>query len=59
MTQKKLALVSGADGHLGNNLVRLLVEKGIAVRATVRNLNSGLLLTGLGCEVLEADITDK
>jgi dihydroflavonol-4-reductase len=59
MTQKKLALVSGANGHLGNNLVRLLVEKGIPVRATVRNLNTGLLLTGLGCEVLEADITDK
>lgn len=37
MTQKNLALVSGANGHLGNNLVRFLLEKGIPVRASVRN----------------------
>ncbi|MDQ0595038.1 dihydroflavonol-4-reductase [Chryseobacterium ginsenosidimutans] len=59
MIQKNLALVSGANGHLGNNLVRLLVEKGIPVRATVRNINNKTPFAGLDCEVLQADITDK
>lgn len=27
MTSKNLVLVSGANGHLGNNLVRLLIKK--------------------------------
>lgn len=59
MTQNNLALVSGANGHLGNNLVRLLIEKGIPVRATVRNINNKAPFSGLNCEVVQADITDK
>ncbi|WP_343672910.1 NAD-dependent epimerase/dehydratase family protein [Chitinophaga sp.] len=59
MAQKNLALVSGANGHLGNNLVRLLIKKGIPVRATVRNINNKTPFHGLDCEVLQADITDK
>lgn len=59
MGQKNLALVSGANGHLGNNLVRLLIKKGIPVRATVRNIQSKTSLSGLDCEVVQADITDK
>lgn len=59
MTHKNLALISGANGHLGNNLVRLLIEKGIPVRATVRNMNNKEPFRGLNCEVLQADITDK
>lgn len=59
MTQKNLALVSGANGHLGNNLVRLLIRKGIPVRATVRNINNKAPFAGLDCEVVQADITDK
>jgi dihydroflavonol-4-reductase len=59
MTQQNLALVSGANGHLGNNLVRLLIEKGIPVRATVRNSHNKTPFTGLDCEVIQADITDK
>jgi dihydroflavonol-4-reductase len=59
MTQNNLALVSGANGHLGNNLVRLLIEKGIPVRATVRNINNKTPFSGLDCEVVQADITDK
>ena len=38
MSNHNLALVSGANGHLGNNLVRLLLKKGIPVRASVRNI---------------------
>ncbi|THF51767.1 NAD-dependent epimerase/dehydratase family protein [Flavobacterium supellecticarium] len=59
MEQHQLALVSGANGHLGNNLVRLLLAKGIPVRATVRNTNNKEPFVGLNCEVVEADITDK
>ena len=59
MTQKNLALVSGANGHLGNNLVRFLIKKGIPVRASVRNINNKAPFTGLDCEVVQADITDK
>jgi dihydroflavonol-4-reductase len=59
MAQKHLALVSGANGHLGNNLVRLLIQKGIPVRATVRNINNKTPFHGLDCEVVQADITDK
>lgn len=59
MAQKKLALVTGANGHLGNNLVRLLIEKGIPVRASVRNIKNKAPFAGLNCEVVKADITDK
>jgi len=59
MVQKKLALVSGANGHLGNNLVRLLLKKGIPVRASVRNIKNKTPFNGLDCEVVQADITDK
>lgn len=59
MAQKNLALVTGANGHLGNNLVRLLIEKGIPVRASVRNIKNKEPFAGLNCEVVQADITDK
>lgn len=59
MKNKPLVLVSGANGHLGNNLVRLLIEKGFQVRASVRSLNNMDCFKGLDCEVVQADITDK
>ncbi|WP_337045370.1 NAD-dependent epimerase/dehydratase family protein [Emticicia sp. 17c] len=59
MAQKNLALVTGANGHLGNNLVRLLIEKGIPVRASVRKIKHKQPFEGLNCEVVQADITDK
>ena len=59
MATKNLALVTGANGHLGNNLVRLLIDKGIPVRASVRNIKNIGPLKDLDCEVVQADITDK
>jgi dihydroflavonol-4-reductase len=59
MTQKNLALVTGANGHLGNNLVRLLIKKGIPVRASVRTIANKEPFIGLDCEVVQSDITDK
>lgn len=58
MVQKSLALVTGANGHLGNNLVRLLIKKGVPVRAAVRNIKNTAPFAGLECEVVQADITN-
>lgn len=59
MTPSNLALVTGANGHLGNNLVRLLLNKGIPVRASVRNLKTKDAFKNLACELVTSDITDK
>lgn len=59
MTSNNLVLVSGANGHLGNNLVRLLIKKGFSVRASVRNIKNKDCFKDLDCEVVQADITDK
>lgn len=54
----QLSLVTGANGHLGNNLVRLLIAKGKRVRAGVRNLKNTEILEGLDCETVYAEMTD-
>ncbi|MFP8892223.1 NAD-dependent epimerase/dehydratase family protein [Chryseobacterium cucumeris] len=59
MTRKNLVLVSGANGHLGNNLVRLLIKEGFHVRASVRSIQNKECFKDLNCEVVQADITDK
>ena len=59
MEKQQLSLVTGANGHLGNNLVRLLLKKGLNVRASVRNIKNKEPFAGLNCEVVQADITDK
>lgn len=59
MENKHLVLVSGANGHLGNNLVRLLIKKGFQVRASVRSIKNKNCFKDLDCEVVQADITDK
>lgn len=56
---KEISLVTGANGHLGNNLVRLLLSENQKVRATVRNIKDRKPFEGLDCEVLQADITDR
>lgn len=55
----EIALVTGGNGHLGNNLIRLLLSKGIRVKTTVRNLDNTKPFEGLDCEIVSADITDK
>lgn len=56
---QQVALVSGGNGHLGNNLIRLLLSKGIKVRTTVRNINNTKPFEGLDCEIVYADLLDK
>lgn len=57
--ESKLSLVNGAHGHLGNNLVRLLLKKGIKVRAAARNLKNKAAFEGLDCQLAESDLMDK
>lgn len=52
-----LAFVTGATGLLGNNLVRLLVEQGFAVRALVRSQAKGeSQFAGLPVELVIGDM---
>ncbi len=56
---KKISLVTGANGHLGNNLVRELLKRGENVRASVRDLKDTEPFKGLDCEIVYADLMDK
>lgn len=53
-----LSMVTGANGHLGNNLVRQLLARGQPVRAGVRDPAHSTALQGLGCEVVRAELKD-
>ena len=52
-------LVTGANGHLGNNLVRALIKENYQVRASVRDLNNKKPFEGLNCELVYADLLNK
>lgn len=56
---KKISLVLGANGHLGNNILRELLNSGGSVRASVRNLANTIPFEGLDCEIVKADLMDK
>ncbi len=51
-------VVTGATGHLGNVLVRLLLERGEPVRALVRPSSDTTALEGLACEVVQGDVRE-
>ena len=55
----EISLVTGGNGHLGNNLIRLLLSHNQKVRTTVRNISNTEPFKGLDCEVTQADITDR
>jgi dihydroflavonol-4-reductase len=56
------ALVTGANGHIGGNLVCALAERGYSVRATVRSLDDATGVAAFAAypdvDVLELDIRD-
>ena len=54
-----LCLVTGANGHLGNNLVRELLNNGESVRAGIRNTQHIKMFEKLGCEVVYTETQDK
>ncbi|THB74304.1 MAG: NAD-dependent epimerase/dehydratase family protein [Gammaproteobacteria bacterium] len=51
-------LVTGANGHLGNNLIRSLLKNGNKVRASVRDTKNMKPFDELKCELVYADILD-
>ncbi len=53
-----LALVTGANGHLGNTLVRTLLARGHAVRAGVRRPDDEAPFAGLACERVPLELLD-
>ncbi|NER62764.1 NAD(P)H-binding protein [Pseudomonas sp. MAFF212427] len=55
----KLCLVTGANGHLGNTLVRTLLRQGYRVRAGVRDVRNLAPFAGLDCEVVYAEALDQ
>lgn len=54
----KISLITGANGHLGNALVRTLLARGHAVRAGVRRLDDDRPFDGLRCERVQLDLLD-
>lgn len=54
----KPTLVTGANGHVGNNLCRMLVERGERVRAMMRASAADEPLRGLDVEIVRGDIMD-
>ena len=55
----KPTLVTGANGHVGNNICRMLVERGERVRAMIRANASEEPLRGLDLEIVRGDILDQ
>lgn len=55
----ELVLLTGANGHLGSNTVRFLLEKGYKVRAFVRKSSNLEGIKDLDVEIAFGDIFDK
>ena len=55
----QVSFVTGANGHLGNNLVRLLLSKGEIVKAGVRDIKNTEAFTALDCELIYAEMLDE
>ena len=53
------SLITGVNGHLGNNLLRNLLAKGISVKGTVRNLKDTEPFKDLNFKLIYADLLDK
>ncbi|HZK29164.1 MAG TPA: NAD-dependent epimerase/dehydratase family protein [Clostridia bacterium] len=56
--KKKIWLVTGASGHLGNNVVRKLLQQDELVRAFILEKERPKALEGLNCEVVSGNVTD-
>ena len=55
----ELTLVTGGSGFLGSAVVRALIARGARVRALVRPTSPRDNLSGLDCEVVVGDLTDR
>ena len=56
---KKVYIITGANGFLGNNIIRdIKLEKDDEVRALVRSTSNVDSLNGLNCNIYLGDVTD-
>ncbi len=55
--EKRIFLITGANGFLGNNIVRLLAAKGENVRALLLPGDTPVSLQGLACQIYFGDVT--
>ncbi len=53
------SLVTGADGHLGNHIVRHLLYRGVDVVAGVKNIAQDEAFNDLSCELIEMDLLES
>ncbi len=51
--------MTGASGHLGNNLIRMLSKTGKKVIAGVRQPVTSEILKGVNCEIVYTDVLDR
>ena len=58
-SQLMKALVTGATGFIGGNLVRLLLADGFQVRALVRPNSDQCNLAGLPLEIVTGDLANR
>lgn len=54
----ELYAITGATGALGSHIAEQLIKQGKDVRALVRPGSNRAFLSGLGCELVEGDLTD-
>ena len=59
MNKLKKVFVTGADGMLGSNICRQLINRGYAVKAMVLPKRQSNVLSGLCIETVKGDILDK
>jgi dihydroflavonol-4-reductase len=57
--EPRVVLVTGASGFVGTNVVRMLLGKGVKVRAAVRNKSKCTLAETKDLEIRVGDIEDK
>lgn len=55
---ENLAFVTGGNGFVGANLVRLLLQQGYSVRVLARSSSSLKSLQGLDIQIVQGDLTD-
>lgn len=53
-----MIVVTGATGHVGANVIRMLLERGERVRAVVHE-DGGKTLDGLDIEKVKGDVTNR
>ncbi len=51
--------VTGSTGHIGNNMVRGLIDNGFETLALYRSPQKSWVLDGLDCEKIQADVLDE